>query len=253
MPQLPRPGQKVRWRKPQEARACGWEGVFGPGPYEVVGLVDHSECGLAAGLVLRTRIGEREIPEVWLALADEPEKPAGGRWAVPVAPGGTGPPLCQGSSPMRLLKRLWPCPGRTSAGDYRDRGQALRQKGEYDRAVASFTAAIRLDPTDAVAYRNRGLAYEEQGQYAQAIADYTTALRLDPQSADAYFQRGNAHFARDDFDRAIADYGRALALDPGLALAYYYRGLAYAEKGDAARGNADQRKAVRLDPALGGR
>jgi hypothetical protein len=72
MPQRPRPGQKVRWRNPQEARAWGWGDLFGPGPFEVVGIVDNSECGLAAGLILRTRIGEREIPEVWLALADEP-------------------------------------------------------------------------------------------------------------------------------------------------------------------------------------
>jgi tetratricopeptide (TPR) repeat protein len=164
---------------------------------------------------------------------------------------------------MNLLKRLWPGSGRTSAGDRRDRGKAPRpkeeydrpgpgghprcraaggkalpQREEYDRAVASFTAAIRLDPSAAAAYRDRGLAYEEQGKYEQAIADYTEALRLDPPSADAYFQRGNALFARDQFGRAIADYGRALALDPGLALAYYYRGLAYIEKGDAARGNA---------------
>jgi hypothetical protein len=73
MPQLPRPGQKVRWRNPQEARACGWEDVFGPGPYAVARIVDNSACGLAAGLVLRTALGEREISEVWLALADEPE------------------------------------------------------------------------------------------------------------------------------------------------------------------------------------
>jgi hypothetical protein len=71
MPQLPQPGQKVRWRNPQETCACGWEGLFGPGPYEVVGHVDHSAYGLAAGLILRTRIGEREIPEVLLALAEE--------------------------------------------------------------------------------------------------------------------------------------------------------------------------------------
>jgi hypothetical protein len=44
--------------------------VFGPGPFEVVRLVDRGEGG-AANIVLCTRLGEREIPEVWLALADE--------------------------------------------------------------------------------------------------------------------------------------------------------------------------------------
>jgi hypothetical protein len=72
MPELPRPGQRVSWRNPEEARACGWEAIFGPAPYPVVGTVDHSAHGLAPGLVLRTAIGETEIPEVWLALAEEP-------------------------------------------------------------------------------------------------------------------------------------------------------------------------------------
>jgi hypothetical protein len=70
-PELPRPGWKVRWRNPQEARACGWEDVFGPGPFAVVGIVDHSDHGLAPGFVLRTALGEQEISEVWLALAEE--------------------------------------------------------------------------------------------------------------------------------------------------------------------------------------
>jgi hypothetical protein len=77
MPALPRPGQKVRWRDPQHARACGWEDVFGPGPFAVVRLVDHSDHGLATGLILHTRLGEQEISEVWLALADESENATG--------------------------------------------------------------------------------------------------------------------------------------------------------------------------------
>ncbi len=82
MPQLPRPGQKVRWRCPQDARRSGWEAVFGPGPFEVVGLVAGGDWELAASIVVRTEIGEREIPEVWLALADERQKATSDRRAV---------------------------------------------------------------------------------------------------------------------------------------------------------------------------
>jgi hypothetical protein len=70
MPELPRAGQKVRWRYPQDARRCGWEVVFGPGPFEVVGLGGRIDQGLAVGIVLRTNLGEQEIPEVWLALSE---------------------------------------------------------------------------------------------------------------------------------------------------------------------------------------
>jgi hypothetical protein len=46
--------------------------VFGPGPFVVVRCVDHSDHGLASGLILRTALGEHEIPEVWLALVAAP-------------------------------------------------------------------------------------------------------------------------------------------------------------------------------------
>jgi hypothetical protein len=72
MPELLRPCPKVRWRNPEKARACGWEAVFGPGPYAVLRAVDHSAHGLARGLVLCTAVGEHEIPEVWLVAADQP-------------------------------------------------------------------------------------------------------------------------------------------------------------------------------------
>ena len=68
---LPCPGQKVRWRNRQQARAWGWQDVFGSGPFRVVGIVDHSDRALLAGLLLHTELGEREISELWLELADE--------------------------------------------------------------------------------------------------------------------------------------------------------------------------------------
>jgi len=84
MLKLPQPGQKVRWRNPEQARACGWEEVFGPGPFVVIRTVDHSTNGLATGLVLDTAIGEREIHEVWMDLADEAESSAGSGRPMPV-------------------------------------------------------------------------------------------------------------------------------------------------------------------------
>ena len=67
MPELPRPGQKVRWRCTRHARAIGWLDAHGPGPFEVVGLVDKSRQGVPPAVVVRTGLGEREINVVWLA------------------------------------------------------------------------------------------------------------------------------------------------------------------------------------------
>ncbi len=75
--ELPRPGQQVCWRNPEDARAWGWEAAFGPGPFDVIRTVDHTRHRLATGLILRTALGEQEISEVWLALVKEPQADCG--------------------------------------------------------------------------------------------------------------------------------------------------------------------------------
>ena len=65
-------------------------------------------------------------------------------------------------------------------------GVAWTQQGEYGKAIADFTEAIRIEPQYAEAFYNRGIALREKGELDQAIADYTEAIRLDSQH-DTYF------------------------------------------------------------------
>ena len=74
MPVLPRPGQQVRWRNPQQARSWGWEDVFGAGPFRVLGIVHNSNPVFPTGLLLHTDFGDQAICELWLALTEEPEE-----------------------------------------------------------------------------------------------------------------------------------------------------------------------------------
>jgi tetratricopeptide (TPR) repeat protein len=62
----------------------------------------------------------------------------------------------------------------------------------YDRAIADYTAALRIDPNYAVAYYDRGLAYRAKGDYDRAIADYEAVLRINP----------NYSLARNSLERA---------------------------------------------------
>ena len=63
------------------------------------------------------------------------------------------------------------------------------QKGDYDRAIADLTEAIRLetskpppsfDTRGSELYARRGLAYERKGDRVKAIADYRTIVALWP-------------------------------------------------------------------------
>jgi hypothetical protein len=67
MTELPAPGNLVNWRDPQESSASGCD-CYGPGPFEVVDVIDRSHLGLPASIVLRTEVGQREVSELWLEI-----------------------------------------------------------------------------------------------------------------------------------------------------------------------------------------
>jgi WD40 repeat protein len=69
------------------------------------------------------------------------------------------------------------------AGDALKRGVAYYKKGKMDEAIAAFTEAIRLDPTNAEAYARRGLAYDDLEKVDKAAADFDQAIRLNPHAA----------------------------------------------------------------------
>jgi tetratricopeptide (TPR) repeat protein len=136
----------------------------------------------------------------------------------------------------------------TSTLGFRSRGAAYANKHDYDRAIADFNQAIRLDPKSALALSDRGVAYANKHDYDRAIADFNKAIGLDRKSALAFRNRGDAFANKDDDDQAISDYSEAIRLDPKNSLALSYRGVGYANKGDHSRAVADFNQAIRLDP-----
>jgi tetratricopeptide (TPR) repeat protein len=109
----------------------------------------------------------------------------------------------------------------TEAAAFMESGRAAFAKGDYDRAIADYTQAIRLNPNSTTIYNNRGNAYSNKGDYDHAIADYTQAIRLDPNSATAYNNRGTAYSEGGDYDQAIADFEVALRINPNDDVARY--------------------------------
>jgi tetratricopeptide (TPR) repeat protein len=149
--------------------------------------------------------------------------------------------------------------------------KALAAK-EYDRAIADFSTALRLDPKDAHAFRERGDAWGFKEEYDKAIQDYDQAIRLnteDPLASDrgwpaivegtlAFNNRGWAWYEKKEYDKAIKDYDEATRIaapDHDLdfrirrcyALAFFNRGLAYREKQEYGKAKKDYDEAYRLD------
>jgi tetratricopeptide (TPR) repeat protein len=137
--------------------------------------------------------------------------------------------------------------GEKLADIFNDRGIAHRLKGDVDRAIGDYSAAIRLNPKSASIYNNRGVAYDKKGDYDRAIADYDQAIRLHPLH-EAYFNRGNAHLGRGQYDRAIDDYDAALKLKADFAPALDNRCWARALVGLLKPALADCNEALRMMP-----
>ena len=127
-------------------------------------------------------------------------------------------------------------------------GNAHYQQQDYDRAIADYSEAIRIEPSNAGALTNRGHAWYCKQQHDRAIADYSQAIAVDAKFHHAYSGRGSAWLAKGDFDRALADFTNAVALDPRFALYYANRAGAWYSKQDFDSALDDYNDAIHFDP-----
>jgi tetratricopeptide (TPR) repeat protein len=139
---------------------------------------------------------------------------------------------------------------RLLATTYYHRGSMYTSyKHDYDRAIADYSEAIRLDPKLVPAYHSRGMVYYFKHDYDRAIADFDRALKLDPKNGYIYDSRGNAYLTKGDYDRAIADLDQAIRLERNPNPSFYMRrSEAYNRKGDYDSAVADANEAIRLFP-----
>ncbi len=116
---------------------------------------------------------------------------------------------------------------------FNNRGNEWLRRADYDRAIADYSEAIRLDPKHAHAFNGRGSVWSVKQDYDQALADYSEAIRLDPTSAHAFGGRGNVWSGKKKHDRALSDYAEAIRLDPNDAYSFDARAWLLATCPDA--------------------
>ena len=56
---------------------------------------------------------------------------------------------------------------------FKNRGRGSFNRKDYDRAIADYGEAIKIDPKYGWAYNNRGVAYYGLHEYDAALADHT--------------------------------------------------------------------------------
>ncbi|RWE71941.1 MAG: tetratricopeptide repeat protein, partial [Mesorhizobium sp.] len=95
-------------------------------------------------------------------------------------------------------------------------GGAFAAKGDYDRAIADFDQALKLDPKMSLAHKGRELALAAKGKVA---ASQPTG-RLRNKTAEDAIEAGDIWRTQNQLDRALEQYGIAIAADPSNARAH---------------------------------
>lgn len=142
--------------------------------------------------------------------------------------------------------------------DASNKAEAHHQRGKIkyhklddsEGAVADFSMAIALCPTDADIYFSRALALTGY----EALRDLDRAIELNPNEARFYFARAVRRQQAQDFHAAIEDLNRFIALDPtdtneSVSEAYSVRGAINTFLYDYAAAVQDYISAIELDPS----
>ncbi|MBS0540680.1 MAG: tetratricopeptide repeat protein [Proteobacteria bacterium] len=140
----------------------------------------------------------------------------------------------------------------TAAAHYVGRASAFMYKEEFKPAIADFTEAIRLSPGDEYTFLHRGIAYHSVNEPDNAISDYSEAHRINPLDVAPLINRGIVYYSKKGlYDKAIADFTEALEIDPKEVNALINRGISYREKNDPDKAIIDFSEALRLGMLTG--
>jgi tetratricopeptide (TPR) repeat protein len=135
-----------------------------------------------------------------------------------------------------------------SAPDLVDRGLTWLERQEYNKAIADFTSAIRLDPQSDQAYAGRAQAWARKHYRDREAADYTEAIRLAPRKVGYRVSRAISWSAQGRHDQAIADYDDAIRLEPDNPTLYVARGNEWRRHLKLDTALTDYHRAIQLDP-----
>ncbi len=142
-------------------------------------------------------------------------------------------------------------PGRERPKLLWTRGACLADRGDFDRAIADFSEAMKGYHTSGGPLLERAACYQAKGDMDHALVDYDKFVQLHPESPEAYLMRVHALLRKREKGRAMADLDRLVQLMPRSWGVYFYRGVvAWVVSDDRAKAKADFDRALKLDPRL---
>jgi tetratricopeptide (TPR) repeat protein len=129
-----------------------------------------------------------------------------------------------------------------------NRGVALMGQQFPERAAASFSDAVKKDPTLAQAAVNQGIALLTLQKLDDAKKALEAAIAIDPKSPQAWYNLGLAQHAGNESEDALKSFQKAVELDPRDADSYYFEGVCYSELKEYDKAIAVFKQGIDIDP-----
>jgi Flp pilus assembly protein TadD len=96
-------------------------------------------------------------------------------------------------------------------------GMSFLLKGEYEKAIKSFTEAQKLEPSDDKIQNNLALALCKVGRYQEALE----VFKKTGDEASAYNNLGYVYMTEGKHKEAIEAFEKALEIRPGFYIKAY--------------------------------
>jgi protein O-mannosyl-transferase len=153
---------------------------------------------------------------------------------------------------------LWSHAARVTPESYiahENLGQALRERGQLDAALASYQRALALAPSHSPGYiavinNSIGMVLTRQERIEEAERAFAAAVQANGKFAEARVNLANALSAEGRFTEAVPHFERAIELRPDYVEPRVGIGGALLKQGRAADAIPHYREALKLNPNL---
>jgi tetratricopeptide (TPR) repeat protein len=131
-----------------------------------------------------------------------------------------------------------------------DKGLEAEKKGEKDKAIEHYEAALKMAPDYYPAHNNLGTLYMGKSDFKSAEEQFREAVRLDQNDAQAYFNLSNVLMLTNRLTEAETTLAAGLQRRPDSAFGYFLQGCLYGRDGKLAESESSLQNALRLDPKM---
>eukprot|EP00475_Leptophrys_vorax_P034912 TRINITY_DN57014_c0_g1_i1.p1 TRINITY_DN57014_c0_g1~~TRINITY_DN57014_c0_g1_i1.p1 ORF type:complete len:137 (+),score=14.86 TRINITY_DN57014_c0_g1_i1:162-572(+) len=91
----------------------------------------------------------------------------------------------------------------------KDKGNAEFKAGNYLKAAALYTQAIKESPDNPTLYSNRAAAFLHLSKLTKALADSETAIKLNPTWEKGYYRKGCVLEAMKRYEESLESFKEA--------------------------------------------